>query len=423
MRRMIAAGLVLAISVGFTSCSDHSVCPEGDPYETGTVMSREDLVNFSNSFGMRLLKELVQEKPDSNVIISPLSVALALGMTANGAGGSTLDSILYVLGFSDYSLKSANECFQGLMEFLPNLDPEVEFEIANSIWCREGMQFKDSFFERCNAYFDAELRSLDFNLPDAGDTINAWVSEKTHGRIQEIVAKRIPDIVVMYLLDAIYFLGTWKDEFDPAYTADDRFTLADGSRVPCRLMKRPGPEPEPGTYILSDFVYYSDDSLQIVDLPYGDSLFTMTVVLPKPGVSLDMLISDLTPEQWEWWTGSMKNCQGRLLLPKFELEYGTGLLDALTNMGMGIAFGAGADFSGMADMALFISDVRHKTYMRVDEQGTEAAAVTVVDIATGITPDCWSFTMAVQRPFLIVIRENVANTIIFLGKIADPGLP
>jgi serine protease inhibitor len=422
MRRMMAAGLVFCVCVGLTSCSDHLVSPESDPYQTGTIMSREDLVRYSNSFGIKLLKELVQERPDGNVIISPLSAALALGMTANGAGGSTLEAMLSVLGFSGYSLKSTNECFQALMQFLTGLDPEVQIEIANSIWCREGIQFKRTFFERCSAYFDAQARDLDFSLPDAADTINAWVSEKTHGRIPEIVPKPIDPLVVMYLLDAIYFLGTWKDEFDPAYTSNDRFTLADGRQVRCRIMKQPGPEPQPGTYLVSDFVYYSDDTLQIVDLPYGDSLFTMTVLLPRPEVSLDLLISNLTPEKWEWWIANLKNCHGRLLMPRFELEYRTELVEALTNMGMGVAFGGGADFSGMADMPLFISDVLHKTYIRVDEAGTEAAAVTSVEISFGITPDCAHFEMAVRRPFLIAIRENVANTIIFLGKIADPTL-
>jgi serine protease inhibitor len=308
------------------------------------------------------------------------------------------------------------------MDFLLSLDPKVQFEIANSIWCREGIQFKEAFFERCGAYFDAQPRSLDFNLPDAADTINAWVNEKTHGRIPEIVGSPIPPLVVMYLLDAIYFLGTWKDEFDPAYTADDWFTRPDGYPAPCRMMKRPGPEPEPDCYILSDFVYYSDDSLQIVDLPYGDSLFTMTVVLPKPGIDVDLLISNLTPEKWELWTGNLNDCHGRLLMPRFELEYATRLVDALENLGMGIAFDVEtADFSAMADIPLFISDVLHKTYIRVDENGTEAAAVTSVEISTGNTPDCDSFLMEVRRPFLIVIRENVGNTIIFLGKIADPG--
>jgi serine protease inhibitor len=420
MMKRMAAGLVFCVTMALTGCSDRCVCPEGDRYETGAIMNREALVRYSNSFGIRLFKELVNERPDSNVVVSPLSAALALGMTANGAGGATLDSILSVLGFADYSLKSANECYQGLMEFLGGLDPQVEFEVANSIWCRAGFQFKRTFFERCCAYFDSEPRSLDFGLPGAADTINAWVNEKTHGRIKGIVRKPIPEIVVMYLLDAIYFLGTWKDEFDPAYTGDDWFSLADGSDVPCRMMKRPGPEPDPGTYILSDFVYYSDDSLQIVDLPYGDSLFTMTVLLPKPNTDLESFISDLTPERWDWWIGNLKDCHGRLLMPKFELEYETELKDALGRLGMGVAFRGEADFSGMADMSLFITDVRHKTYVKVDEVGTEAAAVTMVEISTGNTPDCAHFEMAVQRPFLFVIRENVANTIIFIGKVAIP---
>jgi len=423
MLRVVTALVAFCVCVGLTGCSDRIGCPEDPDYDAGLEMTQADLVRFSNSFGIRLFKELVSEQPDSNIIVSPLSVALALAMTTNGAAADTHDSMLSVLGFPDYSLKSANECFRALQGFLTNLDPKVEFDIANSVWCRQGFDLSAQFSDRCRTYFNAEVRNLDFDLPGAGDTINAWVSEKTRGRIETIVPHDIPGYVLMYLLDAIYFLGQWKDQFDPTYTRDGSFTTQGGTLVPCRLMRRPGPEAEFPQLNVSDFVYYSDDSLQIVDLPYGDSLFTMTILLPREwNGSIGWLIDRLSPPRWDQWARGLHTCRGELLLPRFQLRYEASLVQALSALGMGIAFGGGADLTGISGGFLPISDVRHKTFIRVNEQGTEAAAVTVVEIPIGNVPDCAQFRMHVRRPFLFVIRENAANTIIFIGKVVDPGL-
>ena len=411
--------LLSCIALVLAGCSDNATCPGGNDSE-GKPITRDELVESDNAFGFRLFKELVKENPDTNVFISPLSVSLALGMTANGARGATLRAMLSTLGLEGYSLESANETYHALVEFLTALDPQVQFEVANSIWCREGTGFNQEFFDDCTTYFNALMRDINFADPASSDTINAWVCQKTHGRICEMVPKPIGLNVVMILLNAIYFLGTWRYEFDPAYTADEWFRLPDGSTTQCRMMKRPGPEPEPGTYILSDCKYYSDDILQIVDLPYGDSLFTMTVLLPRIEVDVDTLVERLDPSQWQRWINNLQDCRGRVALPRFELGFDANLNEVLKALGMGIAFGGAADLSGIAP-GLFISDVRHKTYVRVDEEGTEAAAVTEVDIATGYTPDCAHFEVWVSRPFIFAIRENEANTILFVGKVTNPG--
>jgi serine protease inhibitor len=418
--RRVPLFLLCCVCFVFTGCSDNATSPLDDQSD-GEPITREELVESDNAFGFRLFRQLVDENPDSNVFISPLSVSLALGMTANGARGATLEAMLSTLGLEGYSLESANETYKALVEFLTALDPEVQFEVANSIWCPNQYSFRQEFFDDCKTYYDALVRDIDFTDPASSDTINEWVCEKTHGRICEMVPKPIDAMVMMILLNAIYFKGTWRYEFDPAYTSDEWFYLPDGSRTRCSMMKRPGPDPEPYTYILSDYKYYSDDTLQIVDLPYGDSLFTMTVLLPRPEVHIDTLIGLLDASRWQWWAGKLLDCRGRVGMPRFELEFGANLNQALKALGMGIAFGAGADFSRMCNsLGLFISDVRHKTYVRVDEAGTEAAAVTEVDMSTGYTPDCSHFSFWASRPFVFVIRENQANTILFIGKITNP---
>jgi serine protease inhibitor len=346
-------------------------------------------------------------------------VSMALGTLLNGARGATRDSMLSVLQIDGYSVRSANEQYRHLIDLLPALDPEVVFEIANSIWGDLRVVFKEAFVESCETYFDAEVRTIDFIHPDAVDTINAWVSDKTHGRIPGILPEDIPPILVMGI-NAIYFLATWSKEFDPEYTSDELFTLPDGSSTLCRMMKRPGPEPAPYTNIVCDYEYYSNDDVQIVDLAYGDSLFSMTLFLPRETVHVDTLISWLDADMWLTYIESLQDCFGRVQMPRFEVEYSNGLEDILSAMGMGIVFSTAADLTGILDGDYWVGAVRHATYLRVDEAGTEAAAVTEWDIPTGNTPDCYCFKMTLNRPFVFAIREKQTGTILFLGKIADP---
>jgi serine protease inhibitor len=387
-------------------------CDTTEPTEPLRELSSSEtkLVEADNSFGLKLFKNINAETPDSNVFISPLSISMALGMTYNGAAGSTEEAMRTTLEFGDLSMDKINESYKSLIELLMRIDSDVEFNIANSIWYRNDWTFKEAFFERCNEYFDARVSGLDFSQNEAAkDTMNNWVDENTNGKIEEIVDYVNPLEDVMFLINAIYFKGNWTYRFNGEDTKDGVFHLSGGGSKVCKMMQ-----------IESDFKYFADSLLQVIDIPYGNGNYSMVVILPSSGVNIDDLIAELTQEKWEEWMSGFSKDTLTLLLPKFKLEYKIEdkLEEVLTDMGMGIAFDdLGADFTGMYEPGgIFIDRIIHKTFLEVDEEGTEAAAATVVDMGyTSI-----GLTMYVNRPFIFAIRENHSGTILFMGKIAEP---
>jgi serpin B len=332
-------------------------------------------------------------------------------MTLNGANGTTRDAMAHTLEFGGMSQDDINTSYTSLIAHLIGLDPKVKFQIANSIWHRPELNVEQSFKDVNKQNFDAEISSIDFSDPSAPKTINGWVDRNTNGKIKEIVPDPIPGELVMYLINAIYFKGTWTYRFDTSQTRNDFFTLADGSKRPCRMMSQGG-----------DFSYYSGDELQAIDILYGDAGFGMTILLPKAGTNIDTFVGQLTQQQWNTWIGRMNKTKGDIYLPKFKLEYKKTLNDMLIAMGMSIAFNPdAADFRKIDRRGgLFISEVMHKTFVQVDEEGTEAAAVTSVGMGvTSIGPSD-RFIMRVDRPFIFVIREHHSGTILFIGKIVEP---
>lgn len=362
------------------------------------------LTTANNHFGFKLFKEIILEDKDKNVFISPLSISMALGMTYNGAAGTTEEAMRNTLEYGDLTQQEINESYRYLSVMLANLDPMAKFQIANSIWYRLGHYVPPEFININRTYFDAEVSALDFGDPNAKDIINNWVNEKTNGKIKEIVTDSDMYAALMFLINAIYFKGTWKYEFDPDDTQDALFNLFDGTKKPCRMM-----------YQENDFQYFRNEYFQAVDLPYGDSGFSMIVFLPLPDKNIDDLISELNQENWNLWVNSFSENTMELYLPKFKLEYDIELKKVLTSLGMGIAFTESADFSGLGGG--FIGKVLHKTFVDVNEEGTEAAAVTVVVIYDSASP---ANTMLVNRPFVFAIREESTGTILFMGKIVEP---
>ena len=251
---------------------------------------------------------------------------------------------------------------------------------------------------------------MDFSAANAADIINSWLEDKTNGLIKETLNPPLPRNAVMYLINAIYFKGTWTIQFDEEKTRDGTFYTSGETQSTVKMMS-----------LREEFPYYENDELQMVDLPYGNGDFSMTIVLPKKEKNIDALISDMSEESWNLLTSNLSPDTGDILLPRFKLEYKTELIRPLTEMGMGIAFSEGlADFSKMRSQNdLFISRVLHKSFVEVNEEGTEAAAVTVVGIDTSIGPS-QGFSMIVNRPFLFVIREHRSGTIMFMGKIVNP---
>jgi serine protease inhibitor len=413
MWKVLRSSAIALVCFASVQCSNKPVDPPDNPPRELTAAEKH-VVESDNKFGLKLFGEIVKQNKGSNVFISPLSVSMALGMTYNGAEDSTEKAMRNVLELAGLTEQEINESYQSLIDLLTQLDPKVIFEIANSIWCREGFSVKEEFTNINQTYFDAEVAALDFNKPDASKTINGWVDEKTHGKITEIVPDKINPETVMFLINAIYFKGTWTCEFDKEDTQEDWFNLPDSSQIRCQMMRQE-----------KEFSYFENDLFQAVDLPYGNEKFSMTIFLPKLGVGTDSLISLFSQENWNSWLSSFASDSGKLYFPKFTLEYKIKLNDVLTALGMGIAFDQyQADFGGIADLTqilgnLYISEVLHKTYIKVDEEGTEAAAATSVGIGMTSLPPA-GFVMRVDRPFVFAIRENHSQTILFMGKIVEP---
>jgi serine protease inhibitor len=399
MRFLLVFTVVFAVACGGGKTND--------PVIRDLTQTEQKLVESSNLFGFNLMKEVVAQSDGGNVFISPLSVSFALGMTYNGARGTTEEGMRAALEYGDLTVEEINQSYRDLIDMLCGLDPKVKMEIANSIWIREGFEVLQEFIDVNRTFFDAVVQVLDFSDPGAADVINAWVNEKTHGKIKDIVAKPISAVTVMFLINAIYFKGTWTTEFDPANTSDGTFHAPEGDQV-VKMMH------------LHDRMSYQDNAdFQAVNLPYGDGMFSMTLLLPKPGKDLDELIGDLSGENWSAWLAAFYPQEGDLYLPRFELEYETSLNDVLAALGMEVAFTGGADFTGInPGGGLFISNVKHKTYVKVNEEGTEAAAVTSVEI--GYESEPLLFNLRVDRPFLFVIHDAHSSALLFVGKIVDP---
>jgi serpin B len=335
---------------------------------------------------------------------------MALGMTMNGADSSTYAAMRQTLGFEGLSEEEINEAYKSLITLLMQADPKVIFEIANSIWYRDQFTINPLFIETNRAYFDATILPKNFNDPATVKAINDWVSDKTHGKITEIIDE-IDPMTLMFLINAIYFKGTWQYEFEEDKTVEAPFYLIDGQTNTCQLMQIEG-----------DFNYYADETVQIIDLPYGDGNFSMTVSLPYTTKNPEEFIAGLDLLKWQNYIEKLDTTNVFLELPKFKLEYKLTLNAVLKKLGMGVAFEAGqADFSRIVDdVDLFISKVLHKTFVQVDEEGTEAAAVTVVQVSyTSIEPPARP-AMRVDRPFMFVLRERQSDTILFMGKILNP---
>lgn len=371
-------------------------------------IAEQQLVGATNEFAFNLFGALDAEQDEGNLFVSPLSISMALGMTYNGADGTTASQMADVLGIGGMSRDDANRAYRDLIDLLFDLDRRVEFRLANSIWARQGTQFADAFLQLNQQYFDATVSSLDFLSPDASRTINDWVKEQTEGRITEIVPDRLDDYV-MFLINALYFKADWTTQFDKSRTRDEPFTLVDGTTTDVPMMYHGAS---------TSFRTAYADGVSVVELPYGGDAFVMTLVLPNPGTSVHEVIADLDDARWSAWIDMLEEHHIEVVLPKFTIEYEVELRDVLETLGMTDAFIPDvADLTRMRPEGdLYIDHVKHKTFVEVDEEGTEAAAVTSV----GIMPTSATPILRFDRPFMLAIRERFSGTVLFIGKIVNP---
>ncbi|MFP3917573.1 serpin family protein [Lysinibacillus telephonicus] len=363
-----------------------------------------ELVQPNNTLGFQLLSTAPKDN-EGNLFISPTSLLMALAMVYNGADGKTKEEMAKILGQQTDQVNKANA---SLINRLLQTSDNVELAIANSIWLNENYQFQDDFKINVQDYFNAEINEINVTDNESVTKINNWVKKETNGKINKIVQDPLDPDLVSILLNAIYFKGDWKYEFDKNQTSEDTFY---GQTKSASFMK-----------LEEELSYLENNLFQAVSLPYGDGTLSMKVFLPKKNVSLKEVEDELTQENWQKWSSQFTKKEGTLLLPKFKLEYEIELNDALKMLGMPTAFEKDADFSNMIQesVPLWISKVKQKTYIDVNEKGTEAAAATSIEVVTESAIISDSFYMNVNHPFIFSIVDDETGMILFLGSISSP---
>lgn len=387
-----------------------------EPDENKTIILDEksaQLVEAENKFGLEFFQNIYTSETEyENIMVSPLSVSLALAMTYNGANGETQTAMEKTLKVYGLTPDDINKSYSNLVAALKSLDPKVLLEIANAIFYRDDFQVENDFVSINRNYYDAEVSALDFGSPEALKTINGWVADNTHDKIETIL-DRIDRDHVMFLLNAIYFKGIWKSEFETKDTKELLFYIEDGSTIHIPTMQK------------SDTISYTTNNLfSAVRLPYGAGNYNMYLFLPHQENSAQDIVDKLDTDKWaEWMDSFSEPVNVDLKIPRFKYEYEIKLNDVLTDMGMGIAFTEAADFTGInKNGQLYIDYVKHKTFIEVNEEGTEAAVVTVVAVVRETSAGTQNIPFYVNRPFLYAITEKDTGAILFIGTVKNPQL-
>jgi serpin B len=371
------------------------------------------LITASNDFGLDLFNYIyAYEEDQENIMVSPLSVSLALAMTYNGALTQTKNDMEKTLRLSGLTSEEINTSYYNLIEALKKMDAKVKLEIANAIYYRDDFEVEQDFIKINKKYYDAEVAPLDFSSDDAVDIINSWVFDHTDGKIETIL-ERISPLHVMFLLNAIYFKGTWQKEFNNKSTEALPFYLENGEQLITETMQR-----------LDTALYTSNELFSAVQLPYGENNFYMTVFLPNPGINLKDITEKLNKETWNSWMENFEITKNiDIKFPRFKYKYEIMLNDVLSEMGMKIAFTSAADFRGInRNGDLLIDYVKHKSFIEVNEEGTEAAAVTIVAIERTSAGGPEKIPFYVNKPFLYTITERSTGAVLFIGTVKNPNL-
>ncbi|MDR2147406.1 MAG: carboxypeptidase-like regulatory domain-containing protein, partial [Tannerella sp.] len=389
-----------------------------DPIEKGLQPAKpinlsakqSEKAKIDNIFALKMFKE-VSKQEGNNTFFSPLSLNMALGMLYNGASGDTRNEIVEALGMADFSETEINEYYQKISQALLGADPTTEISIANSIWYRNNFSVKNHFVEIGKEYFDAEVQALNFNSSEAAGTINNWCAEKTNNRIKNLVGGTIPDDMMMYLINALYFKSQWQMDikFDKEKTKLDNFTKTDKQKKEVNLMEQ-----------TSFMDYYADGQLQCVEMDYGNRAFSMVAILPLKNMNINQLIDYLDNEKLQNAIDNMSRQEVWLKLPRFKIECDFWLNQPVRNLGMEQMFSGG--FANISDDDLWVSAIKQKTFVEVNEEGTEAAAATsIMIVGYGVrSKKIEPVRFFADRPFLYLIREKSTGIIMFIGRMDDP---
>ncbi len=408
--------LLIISLIGFSFLTFSCKKENNVPAEFKPVILNEkqkQIISSSNAFGFDFFNQVNElSGSDANLMVSPLSVSMALGMTRNGAANETLEAMTKTLGFVGQTEDEINKSYKYIVETFATLDPKVKLQIANSIWYRNDFVVEQPFLDANTQYFNASVTPLDFASPTAVDIINAWVNEKTNELIPEIL-DAIPADAVMYLINAVYFKGQWKYQFEKGNTAEKPFNLSDGSQVQVPAMSQH-----------ATFNYFKGTGFQAIELPYSQGNYTMTVLLPDADKNVSHVINQLSQENWDTWSRQFSELDIQLQLPRFKYEYKEkNMKPILTALGMGVAFTDNADFTRInSNGDLLISRVLHNTFIETNEEGTEAAAVTLVEIVETTAGPTQPYFFTIDRPFVYFISEKSTGSILFIGTVMNPNL-
>ena len=378
---------------------------------TQNLTHMSQLANSSNRFGFNLFAQINSQSPDKNIIISPSSIAIALAMAGNGTEGKTKEELIEALELNELDSAAIDNSYQKLMETLKTADPGVKIAIANSLWANQKVTLKEQFVNNAKGFYQAQVSSLNFADFQTKNKINNWVAQNTANKIPEIVDSVSPQDV-LYLINAIYFKGIWTNKFDLNTTTDRPFYRDSNSSSPHPMMNQTG-----------KYRYHENDNFQAVRLPYGEQEeLGMYIFLPGEDSSLTEFNQLLNGTNWQEWISQMRSRSGKIAIPRFKLEYETDLIQFLSKLGIERVFAPNlADFSAMTDIPVAINKVKHKTFIEVNEEGTEAAAVTSIGIRiTSAIREDPPFKMNVNRPFFFAIRDDITETILFMGNVVEP---
>ncbi|MBX9723797.1 MAG: serpin family protein [Candidatus Obscuribacterales bacterium] len=363
----------------------------------------------NSDFALNLFAQSTKQKT-GNVLVSPFSAFAALSMTLNGAEGKTRSEMAKSLGLSNDNLDELNKRNEATFAAL-NKNTKVQIEIANAIYADKSTPFKQSFIELCKKSYGAEIHNENFADPKTVDAINSWCKAKTHGKIDSILDK-LNSLEKMVLINAIYFKGTWQNQFHKSQTGDDKFTDENGAVLPIKMMHQN-----------ETFSYFKDQNFAAVDLPYLGHNQSLLVFLPDKNTTLSTVQARFNKDNWKLWMNAFQPTTINLSLPKFKIEYSTQLNEALKSLGMADAFDSKtANFSGMIDQPTWIGRVLQKTFMEVNEEGTEAAAATAVTMMSRSVQFQAKepVEFRVDRPFIVALVDKETQEILFLGTIQKP---
>lgn len=380
------------------------------PLQSVAQGNQETLARANTDFAFDLFKQIARGPSGRNIFISPYSVSSVLQMVGNGAADKTkeeMDRVLHLNG-----LTSPNPACKGLGQAITNGQKDVILNLANSFWYRKGVELKPEFAAACSNYFQAESGALDFSNPQSARTINDWAEQNTHGRIKDLVSWPIDPMTRVILASAIYFKGHWAREFDKRATKEHAFTLSDGKQEQAPMMEQRG-----------HFFYFEGTGFQAVRLPYAGARLQMYLFLPVTNSSVKQMLADFDGGSWQnKILPRFRDCEGLVMLPRFKLNYSVRLNNSLEALGMRQAFSSAADFSAMSNEKLYLSEVKQKSFVEVNEEGTEAAAATTAYVrAMALMRPQAPFEMVLDRPFFFVIGDQTTHSIMFMGIVSDPG--